>query len=175
MAAIRPGHSNRSACRAWAVSCPVSVRPSLLTTEGPARGAEVLDSAYPRVETILLGQNPQLQGCDAAHLARAGWPAPVRASAAAARSSLLLRHLPGLPFGRRCFCATPCAAATGLTAAHIHVNMAPSRACDRSRIRLQPPWHLAVKGPRKVGDARPTNASDGHRACLLPLPTGTSS
>ena len=118
------------------------------------------DSTYPLAGSISLGQNPQLQGCDAAHLARAGRPAAVRTPAAAARSPLLVRRLPATSCGRRCSCAKPCAATA------VDLGLHP-----REHTALAP---LAAGAPRKIGGLRPTNASDGRPPVSCPFPLETS-
>src|SRR4029453_6695864 len=122
------------------------------------RGGDVRRSSpslsVPAVGMISLGQDPELQGRDAAHLARVGWAAAVRAAAHAARTPLLVRRVPRLrtPDDAAPRCHAPL---SELTAAPGRVNMRVAAAprLQRSRNAIDYPLKRSV---RSIPRDRPT-------------------
>src|SRR4029453_7804916 len=121
------------------------------------RGGDVRRSSpslsVPAVGMISLGQDPELQGRDAAHLARVGWAAAVRAAAHAARTPLLVRRVPRLrtPDNAAPRCHAPL---SELTAAPGRVNMRVTAAPGcKSRNAIECPLKRSV---RSIPRDRPT-------------------
>src|SRR4030095_14382124 len=121
------------------------------------RGGDVRRSSpslsVPAVGMISLGQDPELQGRDAAHLARVGWAAAVRAAAHAARTPLLVRRVPRLrtPDNAAPRCHAPL---SELTAAPRRVNMRVTAAPGgKSRNAIEYPLKRSV---RSIPRDRPT-------------------